>query len=87
MTKPSLAKLVGKTVAMRIPAMKEEGPIMAIVHAIEESGLWVESEEYTQDALSVFGVPATSETPVLFIPFPQIVCIMDYLDVPAIRTP
>ena len=83
--RPSLQKLIGKTVAMRIPALKEEGPLMATVHALEASGIWIESEEYTQSALSAFSVKSTSQTPVLFVPYSQIVCMMDYLDVPAIR--
>lgn len=84
---PSLQKLVGRQVTMKIPMMKDDGPIVAIVRSVEISGVWLECQEYTRDMLLELNVAWAPKTPILFVPFAQITCMIDYLDIPSQAMP
>lgn len=81
---PSLNELVGTNLIGRIPFLRTGMDINIKIHRVETSGLWIESQDLTDAALSLFGVTSAQRTVVLFVPFYQIQYLVYALDVPSI---
>lgn len=77
---PSLAKLVGRVVGMRVPIIHHVKTIHAKVHGVESSGLWIESPEITELLLRTANQEASPKTLVLFFPFSEIDFVMEFVE-------
>jgi hypothetical protein len=86
MTKPpSLETLVGTDIGILSRAIMPHEPIFTVrLHAVEVSGLWVESDDLTEVVLQGVGRTMLDATPLFFFPFHMIECVISGMDKPAI---
>ena len=80
---PNLSEMIGNTVIASVPFLQED-PLLFKLHGMEQSGLWLESQEITEELLEKLGLPAAQNTVVLFVPFAQIRCVFGNVDSPAL---
>jgi hypothetical protein len=72
-----LQQIEGHLVHARIPMLDHSKYLVEIrVHKVEESGLWIESNDLTQAVLQDLNEPALTRTPILFVPFQQIAFVV-----------
>jgi len=81
---PSLQEMVGQTAVIRSIPINETRPALVKLLAIENGGIWVESQDATEHWLSEVGRQASSRTLAWFLPFAQIAWIMGSSDYPAL---
>ncbi len=80
---PNLSEMVGNTVIASVPFLQED-PLLFKLHGTEQSGLWLESQDITEELLKKLGLPAAQNTVVLFVPFAQIRCVFGNVASPAL---
>ena len=81
---PSLLSLVGKKVIVQLQHPLLAGKSNVLVSplvGLEESGIWLEGSELAEWGQGKFNRPAT-KTPIFFVPFSQVIWILDSLDSP-----
>jgi hypothetical protein len=83
MNKPTLQSLIGEPIVACIPYIDQRAMIYKL-HAIETSGIWVESQAVTDHFLKQFNAAASPRSLVLFVPFSGISCIYANVDGPAL---
>jgi hypothetical protein len=83
MDKPSLQSLIGEPIVACIPYIDERATIYTL-HAIEPSGIWIESQAVTDHFLKEFNRPAAPKSLVLFVPFSGVSCIYSNIDSPGL---
>jgi hypothetical protein len=81
---PSLEGLIGQTAVIRSIPVNETRPALIKLLAVENGGIWVESQEATDHWLSEAGKQASPRTLAWFLPFAQISWIMGSSDYPAL---
>jgi hypothetical protein len=67
-----LRQMVGEEIMGLIPLMDPKIIKVLRLRSLDVGGLWVESEEFTQMMLTGFKVPASSRTPLMYLPFHEI---------------
>jgi hypothetical protein len=77
----SLANLVGQNILIKIPAFKDGAMVTVKLIALENGGIWIESQEFMEDMFAGTSHTMTANTFVLFLPFAQILTI--YSTVPS----
>jgi hypothetical protein len=77
MASPNLASYVDHAVLLKISS--REGAVSATLRGVDDHGLWIESEELTNELLGAKR-PAGPVTPVLFAPFAQVQYVIGALD-------
>jgi hypothetical protein len=80
---PRLQHLVGKTVFAKVPFIHPQDWQQFTIHDVEISGIWVESQRFTDWLLGQGNAPAFPKTFLVFLPFAQIQAIVagsEYLD-------
>lgn len=78
----SLKDLIGKEIVAFVPIFdKTEWQKLKLVN-VENSGIWVESNAIQEWAVKGSGHTATPKTAVFFLPFSQIVFVVDSLNMP-----
>lgn len=65
---PSLKGLVGEMVIARIPALGDD-MVLVRMHRVEAYGIWIESQNFTDEMLARFHLIASTTTLLLFIPY------------------
>lgn len=83
-SKPSLEDLVGHVVGIKIPCLDSRTTVRVRLHAVEHSGLWIESQQITDWVLSLHGASSSPKSGVLFFPFSQIEFVVGSVDVPSL---
>ena len=66
---PRLRNMLGKLIVARIPVLDGENMVLVRLLRVEESGIWVESQNFNETMLQKFGMAASATTLVLFVPF------------------
>ena len=79
---PTLDGLIGQTVAMLIPVF-DANAVNVKVHAIEASGIWVESQLMLERMFATTGKKSGAATPLFFLPFSSIVFVMASIALPS----
>jgi hypothetical protein len=77
MTTPNLQSCVGKTVSISIPALTEKSIQELKLVALEAAGIWVSGQHITDLILPKLKLSAAAETPVVFVPFSQVLCLIE----------
>ena len=75
----SLASMIGEVVIVRIPLL-DEGMMLVKLHGIEANGIWVESQDFTNQLMEKFHFSCSRTTPLVFVPFDKADFIIGSLD-------
>jgi hypothetical protein len=78
----SLTELIGKEIVALVPFIDAKTLQKFKLINVETSGLWLESKKIHEWAIKGTGRTVTPKTAVIFLPFSQIVAVIDSLDVP-----
>ena len=81
---PSLYGLVGQVVGVMIPFLNQKTTTRVKLHAVESSGLWIESQELTNQLLAENERRSAPATVILFVPFQQIQFVVGTVPVPSL---
>jgi hypothetical protein len=65
---------------LRIPVLGAGEMMLLKLHGVEHSGIWIESQDFTNRLMEQFQFNSSVTTPLVFIPFQKIAHIMAYLD-------
>jgi hypothetical protein len=87
MNEPSLKNLIGTVIMASVPILKEPDERDDIkkfkLHGVEPAGLWLESQEITNEILDKEQLRSSPGTLVLFIPFDKINLVISALPMPS----
>ena len=78
----SLKSMIGEVLVARIPALDRQSMVIVKLLKVENTGIWIESQAFTERMLARFRAVASPNTLVLFIPFEQIEFIVNSADIP-----
>jgi hypothetical protein len=76
----TLASLIGEVIIVRIPLLDADGMTLVKLHGIEAHGIWIESQELTNQLMEKFRFSSSRTTPVVFVPFDKMDFIIAGLD-------
>jgi hypothetical protein len=76
----SLANMIGEVILVRIPLLDTDGMILVKLHGIEAQGIWIESQEFTNQLMEKFRFVSSRTTPLVFVPFDKVDFIIGSLD-------
>lgn len=81
---PNLVGLIGQTVAMMVPVFDPSHTVNVKIHALEPSGIWVESQMMIETMLTSIGRKSGAATPLFFLPFSSIAFVMASIGLPSL---
>jgi hypothetical protein len=64
----TLASMIGEIVIVRIPLL-DDGLLLIKLHGVEASGIWIESQSFTDRLMEKFGCTSSRTTPIVFVPY------------------
>lgn len=67
-----LKSMVGEMIIVRAPVLDPKDMSLVKLHAVETSGIWIESQDFTDAMMKKFQLSASATTLVLFVPFQSI---------------
>jgi hypothetical protein len=76
--------MVGERILVRSDVLHAEPIMVVTLRGVEYGGIWIESQEMTNELLNRLGAQSAPRTPVFFLPFAQIHYMMAALDMPAL---
>jgi hypothetical protein len=76
----TLASMVGEVIIARIPLLDAEGMTLVKLHGIETHGIWIESQDFTNELMERFRFSSSRTTPLVFVPFDKVDFIIASLD-------
>ena len=76
----TLQSMVGEVIIARIPLLDAEDLMLVKLHAVEANGLWVESQDFTNELMEKFQFFSSRTTPLVFVPFDKVDFIIASLD-------
>ena len=76
----SLANMIGEVIIVRIPLLDAERMILVKLHGIELHGIWIESQDFTNQLMEKFHFSSSRTTPIVFVPFVKVDFIIASLD-------
>jgi hypothetical protein len=68
----TLKEMIGELIVARIPVLDKDGMVFVRLHKVEANGIWIESHTFNQDLLEKHGVPVSTTTLLLFVPYTSI---------------
>jgi len=74
-----LKSMVGEMIIVRIAALDPEEMSLVKLRAVEPTGIWIESQDFTDAMMQKCRLSTSITTPVLFIPFTGIEFILGSL--------
>jgi hypothetical protein len=77
---PSLASMIGEVIIVRIPLLDADGMSLVKLHGIETHGIWIESQEFTNELMEKFDFSSSRTTPLVLVPFNKVDFIIAALD-------
>ena len=80
----NLQNLVGENVLALIPRIHNSHYQSVKLHAVEAGGIWVESQELTNQFLQAAGTQVAKRTPLFFFPYHEIALVIGRLNAPAL---
>jgi len=73
----TLQSMIGEVIIARIPLLDADGMMLLKLHGVETNGIWVESQDFTNEA---HGEVSTSSalvtTPLVFLPFDKSISLL-----------
>jgi len=79
----SLNSLIGEEILVQLNKMSPDESVVMKLHAVEQAGIWIESQAITNAMLAKAGVSSAGKTPVLFIPFHVIDFVLSFAEGPS----
>ena len=76
----TLASMVGEVIIARIPLLDAESMTLVKLHGIEAQGIWIESQDFTNELMERFRFSSSRTTPLVFVPFYKVDFIIASLD-------
>jgi hypothetical protein len=76
----NLATMIGEVIIARIPLFKADAMILVKLHGVESQGIWIESQDFTNDLMEKFKFFSSRTTPLVFVPFDKVDFIVASLD-------
>jgi hypothetical protein len=76
----SLASMIGEIIIVRIPLLDAERMILVKLNGIELQGIWIESQDFTNQLMEKFHFSSSRTTPIVFVPFVKVDFIIASLD-------
>jgi hypothetical protein len=76
----SLASMIGEVIIVRIPLLDADGMMLVKLHGIEAHGIWIESQDFTNQLMENFHFSSSRTTPLVFVPFDKVDFIIAHLD-------
>ena len=76
----TLKSMVGEIIMARIPALDKEEMVLVRLHMVEASGIWVESQDFTETVMSRCEIAASRTTVLMFVPFQGVDFILGSID-------
>jgi hypothetical protein len=76
----SLKELEGSIIKIVLPGFDRSGIQSVKLHKVEDSGLWIESQNLTNDVFSVLRQESSSRTLVVFVPWHGITVIISSIE-------
>jgi hypothetical protein len=61
--------MIGEVILVRIPLLDTDGMILGKLHGIEAQGIWIESQEFTNQLMGKFRFVSSRPTPLVFVPY------------------
>jgi hypothetical protein len=80
----NLESMIGTEIKAIVPFLHETTIQRLILHGVEDAGIWVESQAFTNQLLETFHLATSPKTAVFFLPWHQIVAILGSLDSPSL---
>src|SRR5438876_726168 len=68
----SLKSMVGEMIILRVPVLDPEELAMVKLHAVDASGIWIESQDFTDAMMKKMQLTSSATTLILFLPFQSI---------------
>jgi hypothetical protein len=78
-----LTDYVGDTILIRSIPINEEHPVFVKLVAVDDGGIWIESQDATEHLLQQFKRTSAPKTAIWFLPFAQIAWILGTEDYPS----
>ena len=75
-----LASLIGEVIVARIPLLDPDGMMLVKLHGVEAHGIWIESQDFTNQLMEKFHFSSSRTTPLVFVPFDKVDFIIGSLD-------
>jgi hypothetical protein len=75
---PNLRHLAGSKIRACITAIDGENILEYTLHGVETSGLWIGGSAITEYFMEKLGHRMLSKTPVIFVPFHEVVLIIGF---------
>lgn len=75
-----LKSMVGEIIMARIPALDKEDMVLVKLHKVETTGVWIESQDFTETVMSRCAIAASRTTVLMFVPFQGIDYILGSID-------
>jgi hypothetical protein len=72
--------MVGEVIIVRIPLLDPERMSLAKLHGVEAHGIWIESQDFTNELMEKFQFSSSRTTPLVFVPFDKVDFIIAALD-------
>jgi hypothetical protein len=76
----TLATMVGEIIIVRIPLLDPERMSLVKLHGVEALGIWIESQDFTNELMEKFQFSSSRTTPLVFVPFDKVDFIIAALD-------
>lgn len=68
----NLASFIGEVIVARIPLLDTDGMMLVKLHGIEAHGIWIESQDFTNQLMEKFHFSSSRTTPLVFVPFDKV---------------
>jgi hypothetical protein len=75
-----LKSMVGEIIMARIPALDKEEMVLVKLHMVEATGIWVESQDFTETVMRRCGIAASRTTVLMFVPFASVGFVLGSID-------
>jgi len=76
----TLASMVGEVIIVRIPLLDPERMSLVKLHGTEAHGIWIESQDFTNELMEKFQFSSSRTTPLVFVPFDKVDFMIAALD-------
>lgn len=74
-----LKTMVGEMIIVRIPILDPEEMSLVRLHGVDENGLWIESQTFTESMMKKYQIASSKTTPLIFVPFARIEFVLGSL--------
>jgi hypothetical protein len=80
-----IADYVGRDLVVLIPRLNSGVEQKVRLHGVDAGGIWIESQQLTNELLTRVGVSVAPKTMIFFFPYAEMVYAMTSIDQPALN--